>query len=189
MRTSTNRTDAKDSPSLLKRPWFWAAVALGLYTLIGAVVVPIVAKNWIVDFVRQSYGRRLEIGSLRTNPFTFSATVSDVVLYETNADTFLTCKEFTVNLSVLPLLRHGITVSEVEITDPFVAIRMRADSSMNFDDLLISSGQQGGGGEPWDVLLESLTINGAAVSFWDETVEPVADFRVVDGAGSSAALR
>jgi hypothetical protein len=157
----------------LKRPVSWVLLSLVLYALVGFIVVPIVAKNLATDFVQETFNRKLEIGSLSLNPFTFTATVGAVALYETTGDSFLTADEVFVNLSILPLLDRAIDLPEVRASNPFIAFRMNADSTFNIDDF-VAYVMNMPESEPWAVSVDSLVVTGLRVSVIDRTTTPEA---------------
>jgi hypothetical protein len=193
----------------LNKVLIWTGGAVALYAAAGMLVVPPVVKSLAVDYAQEQLGRRLEIGGLSVNPFAFSATVEDVVLYEAGEagpDTFLSVGELYADLTVLPVLFGRLTVPEIRIDRPFISVVTRSDSTFNFDDLveraLASADSAAGPGagpgagpdagpgvndaaepdaEPWDIIVDSLVIEGFAARLADQTTEPHAEFRLLDG--------
>ena len=58
------------------------AALLLLYTLAGFVLVPRLARNAIVQYVQKDLGRRVSLGQLRFNPFTFTVEIHQFALSE-----------------------------------------------------------------------------------------------------------
>src|SRR5262245_25455097 len=167
---------------LLRRIEFWLAALLVFYAVIGFFVVPLIAKKVMIDFMADQFHRPLEIGSLRTNPFTFSATVDDLLLYEPNHDTCLTVKEAFANLNILPVLQRELVCTEVQLESPSVAVRMHQDSTFNFDDILAYIDSLRRSPEPgWSLFVRYLSINGMSISIFDQTTTPPADLHIIDG--------
>ena len=56
--------------------WRTAAVlSLAVYGLVGFFLVPVFAKNLIIETARERTGREVTVGEVRCNPFTLSLTV------------------------------------------------------------------------------------------------------------------
>ena len=65
-----------------------SAILLAGYAAAGFFVVPRVARSQIEAFVTETLHRKIELGEIRFNPFTFEANIADLKLTEVNRVSF-----------------------------------------------------------------------------------------------------
>ncbi|MFI4914229.1 MAG: DUF748 domain-containing protein [Steroidobacterales bacterium] len=107
------------------------AAALLLYALAGFVLVPRLARNAIESYVRTDLGRRISIGSLRFNPFTFTAEVRAVALAEADGAPIAGFEALRVNAALSSLLYRAWTFKEVRLDRPDLNVIVSADGGLN----------------------------------------------------------
>jgi len=178
-----NDTPAKNSsrlsPRRLLRDFrFWIVLVVALYSLIGFVVVPLVAKRQIVNQVRTRLGCEASVGSVRFNPYTFNAAIRKFALRDRNGEPMLAFADLRVNLAPWPLVSKTVALEEIRVDSADVAVRMRANRSMNLLDLVPPADTSAASGAPapaWTVRVDRAVARAARVGWYDATVTPLAN--------------
>ena len=106
-------------------------VAVVLYTSIGFFVVPWVAERVIQKVAREKLDREVTVEKIRCNPFTLSLTVEGLNLPDRPGSTMLSFDEMYANLQASSLFRWAFTLKEVDIQNPYVAMRRFEDGGIN----------------------------------------------------------
>jgi hypothetical protein len=105
--------------------------AFVLYTLIGFFVVPWVAEKVIQKVAREKLDREVTIEKIRCNPFTLSLTVEGLDLPDRPGSTMLSFDEMYANLQASSLFRWAFTLKEIDIQNPYFAMRRFEDGGIN----------------------------------------------------------
>lgn len=121
---------------LIKNPLYWLGFIVLIYTFLGFVIVPYVAKSQIVNFIKEQYKREAKIESVSFNPYTFTLSVKGFSLYDKDKSLFLSWKDFFVDLNVFPLLKSKIELDNVSVLNPKLFIKKLSDDEFNFSDLI-----------------------------------------------------
>ncbi len=126
--------------------WFkaWKLVSLRsavvaaflIYTVVGFLVVPAVAKKLIVDIVLEKTGREVTVEEVRCNPLALTFTVRGFSLPDRPGSTMISFEELYANAQLSSLFRWAATLKELRVTSPFVALRRFEDGEINFLKLL-----------------------------------------------------
>jgi len=111
------------------------AALVGAYAGFGFGIAPGLIRQQAVAFVSQTYGRELQIGRVRLNPFLLQLEVSDVVLPDQDGQAMLGLKRLFVDVEVASLWRRELVLREVSLDAPGVHAVVRADGSLNLADL------------------------------------------------------
>jgi len=111
-------------------------VAIVIYGLVGFLLVPVIAKNIIVDTVRERTGREVTVEEVRCNPFTLSLTIRDFAMPDRPGSTLVAFDEFYANAQVSSLFRWAATLKELRVEKPYLALRRFADGGINVLELM-----------------------------------------------------
>jgi hypothetical protein len=115
-----------------------AAAAALLLVLAGliAFTLPGVVKNRLPPKVEAATGRKLSIGGISVNPFTWTVQVRDLRFSERGSRAvFAEFSTARITLSPLTLLRLAPVVSAASISSPHLHITREGAESYNFSDL------------------------------------------------------
>jgi hypothetical protein len=174
--TRTNEVSARPRARRLLRDWrFWVGVVFALYSLIGFIVVPLVAKKQISSQVRNLTRCEAQVAKVRFNPYNFNVKLGGFVLLDRDADTLVTFDELYVNLAPLPLHKREVDLEAVHLLSPLIAARVRKDGSLNFVDLLPDSAAAAAAADsaaqeastPWVIRVERVAVDGMVLSLND----------------------
>ncbi len=158
----------------LLRDWrVWAASVVALYTIVGFLIVPLVAKSQIPAQVRKALGCEASVANARFNPYTFNASLGGFVLQDKRGDTLATFDELYVNLAPWALRKRVVALEEVRLAAPAIAVRVREDGTMNLLDLVpadtaAADGEAKKPGKPWIVRVDRLAVNHGGITLTDD---------------------
>jgi hypothetical protein len=178
--SQTPSTPRRFRAGRLLRDWrFWLLAVVALYTLVGFVLVPFVAKQQIASQVRKALGCEASVASARFNPYTFNSKLAGFVLLDRGGDTLATFDELHVNFAPWPLRKRVVALEEVRLTAPSLAVRVRDDGALNLLDLVpdttaATAAEPKKPAQPWLVRLDRLGVDGMTVTLDDATVVPPA---------------
>jgi hypothetical protein len=110
-------------------------VLVGAYAVAGFWAVPHFARSSAQSFVRTHYGRTLNIGDIRFNPFTLKLDISDVSLPDADGKRLLSFAHLHADLQLASLWRLGPSFHEILLEKPYVRAVIRHDGELNLADL------------------------------------------------------
>ncbi|MBC7780886.1 MAG: DUF748 domain-containing protein [Proteobacteria bacterium] len=123
-------------PSLRKLALGFAA-GLGLFALVGFLIVPPVARSMLVNTLGQMTGREVSIEKVAFNPFLLSASIAGLTVHERGSKAvFVSVAQLEVDLDSSSLWNLAPVVSALQIVAPRVNIVRLDDTRFNFDDVL-----------------------------------------------------
>ena len=125
--------------TLLKSRIFWVAavatVLLGLYALLGFVAAPRLIRSQAIEYVDATYGRKLQIGEVRVNPFKLQIEVRDVSLPDIDQQPMVGFRRFFADFEVSSLWNRAFTFKDIVLDRLAVRAVIRPDGAMNLGDL------------------------------------------------------
>ncbi|MBL9199867.1 MAG: DUF748 domain-containing protein [Opitutaceae bacterium] len=172
-------------PSPRLRRWLITlAGLLAVYTIVGFLVVPPVAKAQAEKRLSAELGRSVRLGKIAVNPFTLSITIDDFAVLETDgATTFVGWRRVFVDFDALASLRGEWVLSEVALDGFTSRVVVNADQSLNFSDILAKHAPKPGASpaaakavanaeksKPRPVRLARLAVTDARLDFSDASL-------------------
>jgi uncharacterized protein involved in outer membrane biogenesis len=153
-----------------------SALLLAGYAAAGFFVVPRVARSQIEAFVVETLHRRIELGEIRFNPFSFEANISDLKLAEADGAPLVAFRHLKVNAELASLWWRGVVLKELELTAPDINVVIAPDGSVNLAQLAPSSAPAGPAPDkpkaderPMPVHVGRLSIADGRLAFEDRT--------------------
>ena len=128
--------------STLKKPvtrkvGWWAAGIIGLYAIVGFLVLPPVARHVALQELPKALHREVSIESIRFNPFTLALRVNGFGVKEKEStNLFVGFDELLVDFQLASIFRRAPVLREVRLQAPKVKIFRNQDGSYNFSDLI-----------------------------------------------------
>ena len=87
---------------------------LCILLVVALKVRPNIAKNYIVDHSEELIGRKMKIENVDFSPSSFTVTVDDFAIYESDGTTpFVAVEKFRINVNPTRLVKKEISVSEI----------------------------------------------------------------------------
>jgi len=118
-------------------------VTVALYTLVGFLVLPALARSIGQRKLSELLHRQVSIAQVRLNPYALSATVRGLRIVDRDgARDLFTLKEVYVNLGIASVFKGGVVVQQVRVVEPRLDLVRIADDRYNFSDIVddLSSG-------------------------------------------------
>jgi uncharacterized protein involved in outer membrane biogenesis len=113
------------------------AIAVGLYAIVGGLLVPPVVKKVISDKAREKLGRVVVIDDLTFNPFTLAATAKGFRIMEADGTTpFATFDQLDIDGSITSVYRLAPVADEVTLAGLKVNLVRDSDTHYNISDIL-----------------------------------------------------
>ncbi len=171
------------------------AALLGLYALLGFQVAPGIVRDQAKAFVRENYGRELQVGEVRVQPFKLQLEVRDLALPDSDAETMLGFTRLFVDFELSSLWERAFVFKDVTLEAPVARAVVRPDGSLNLGDLALPEDPEEADAPLPSIWIESLAVERGTVTFVDtarttpfeRTFDPVGfglqDFRTTPEGG------
>lgn len=117
-------------------------IALGLYTILGFLVVPAIIKSQMLKRLPALTHRHVSVQQVKLNPYALSFTLRGFSLTETNGEEFASLGELYVNFQSVSLFKRGFVFKEISLKKPSASIVRLANGTFNFADLLTNEAPQ-----------------------------------------------
>lgn len=126
------------APLLRRFRWLWIglAVLLAIYSAVGFLLVPYMARSAIERYVVEDLQRKVSIGTIRFNPFTFTSETRAFSLTEADGSPIASFDLFRMNAQVLSsIFYRAWTFKEVRLDRPDLHAIVDEDGTLNFSRL------------------------------------------------------
>lgn len=150
------------------------AIALLIYAVTGFLVLPAILKWQLRKQLPALTHRVTQVESVRMNPFALSLTLRGLSLTETNGAAFAAFDELYVNFQLSSVFRRAWTFGDIRLVHPTANLVRLAEGGFNFSNLAgtNSTPNTNPPSPPPAVLVQSLLVTNAVVTFADETTAP-----------------
>lgn len=158
--------------------WSWPArimiigcFLLAFYAALGFLILPPLIKTRLVEKLSAYTERKVELGELRMNPFTLSATLRKFELCERDGKRFIGFEELYMNFQVSSIFRRTYTFAQLHLRAPYLGIKILKNGTFNFQDILPSTGEKDTSLQEtsFSLLIQHLAINHGQAVFEDYT--------------------
>lgn len=181
------------------------ALLLG-YALFGFFGVPRLLHSNATEFVAREYGRKVDIGEIRFNPFTLVLEVRGLSFPDTEGRPLVGFRELLVDLNVSSVFRLAPSFAAIDLTEPFTSVVIRKDGTLNLVDLArpFATPEEKAAAaddEPLKLYIERFGVRSGRIDFEDRArakvfntrLAPITfelrDFATTGEAGNAYALR
>ena len=134
-----------------------ALITVGIVLLLAgfvAFVLPGIVKSQVVQRVEAATGRKLGIGRVSINPFTWTVVIRDFRFSERGGgETFVAFSSARIAVSPVTIYRRAPIIASARITSPHFRIVRVGANSYNFSDLL-----------KWLPLVPRLSVNNLTIT-------------------------
>jgi uncharacterized protein involved in outer membrane biogenesis len=158
------------------RVWIaWAVAGIGLYAIVGFVVVPKIARWQIEKQSRALLHRNATVTAVRFNPFTFAAVVDGLDLKDRDGADLLHLDRLSVNFQLAGIFRRAFRFREIVLERPQVVARIAADGRLSIADIFESQDAKKPAPPKSSlprVLVDRFALRGGAAKFVDESKTP-----------------
>jgi hypothetical protein len=147
---------------------------VGLYTLVGFLIVPRMARPRIVEAVKELTGRKIRLETLKLNPFTLSGTMAGFEITDLDGERLLSFDRAYANVQAVSSLFKGeFHLKEIDLSNPFFHFQINGDGSINIADIIdrltamMADGAEEESEEPRPLNVSLLRVTEGSISFTD----------------------
>ncbi|MDD4190724.1 MAG: DUF748 domain-containing protein [Mangrovibacterium sp.] len=161
----------------LKKRFIIPGIALLVIVFI-LLLLPGIARNYLVDHGEALTGRKIALEKLKVNYFRVSVKALNFDLYEQNKEgIFVHFDELRINFDPWRLLQKEYTFSEIFLVKPSLSV-LYSGSGFNFSDLMRSGDTTvSGHEEPVKYVIKNLTISDGYIRYEDKTVSSISELK------------
>ncbi|WP_194725703.1 DUF748 domain-containing protein [Noviherbaspirillum malthae] len=153
---------------LLFRAALTLAGLLGLYTLAGFLLLPMVIKSQTGKIFEEKFKRPASVEEVRFNPFALKLDVRGFRLYEADRkNIFAEVEALSLNLSGESLVRLAPIIQELYIAAPQVRIARLEANRYNFDDIIAALAEQPASDETARFSINNIRLERGRIEFDD----------------------
>lgn len=151
-----------------------AAGLLGLYALLGFLVLPRILKAQVPARLSRLLGREVSVERVRTNPFTLSVTLEGFRVKDLNGGTLLDWERLYVNWQLSSAFTGTQTFKAIELASPRGHLILMKDGRLSVADILErlsapTAGSAPGEARPLDLAIGHLRVSRARLTLEDLT--------------------
>jgi hypothetical protein len=118
----------------------WVAGAFALFTIIGFLVLPPVAKSVLVTQLSKALHRDVSIEKIKMNPYTLAFSMKGLVIKERGKqETFVSLGELSTALSAKSIFKRAPIIKRLSIVRPYIRAIRNPDETFNFTDIMTST--------------------------------------------------
>ena len=166
----------KTEKPLYKRLWFWCVSVIGLYAVLGFIVLPYLLTHVIPGKLKDTTGINVTIEKAFFNPFTFELKLTNPLLKDLNNAPVFALEQLYVNIEPMDLITRSITLKSLKIKTPQLFIQKDKTGKINLSNILPptqESPKEATSEEPssFTFLVKLLDISQGKLSFKDDSKE------------------
>ncbi|MDO8282820.1 MAG: DUF748 domain-containing protein [Thermodesulfovibrionia bacterium] len=121
----------------LKRIAIGIALSLIIFTVAGFFIAPPLLKWFAVKKLSEQLHREVTIEKIKINPFALTAEIKGFRIKERDGSAaFISFDDLFVNVQGVSVVKRGLIVDEIRLTNPYVHIVHNDGAVYNFSDLL-----------------------------------------------------
>ncbi|MDB4975606.1 MAG: hypothetical protein JWN48_3947 [Myxococcaceae bacterium] len=146
-----------------------AALALALYALLGFQLAPILLRKQAISWVRERYGRELELGEVFVQPFSFSIALHDLALPDADGQLLIGWQRASLDFQPwASLWQRAFVFRDISLSRPRLRAELRPGGALNLSDLGGADGHEAAStSEPPRLTIEQLSVRDGALEFSD----------------------
>lgn len=115
-----------------------AAIVFLVFSALLFFVGPPIVKSFVAKKIGEEIGRKVDFGAVNINPFTLSATIRDISIYEPGQqqEKTLAIDELYVDGSLASVSRLAPVINEIRVKQPVIRIIRIGENQFNFSDIV-----------------------------------------------------
>ena len=119
----------------------WVAGFFALFTIVGFLVLPPVAKSVLVKQLSKALHRDVSIEKIKINPYALSFSIKGLMIKDRGKkETFVSLGEVSTALSPKSIFKRAPIVTRLSIVKPYIRVIRNPDETFNFTDIMVSEG-------------------------------------------------
>ena len=110
-----------------------AGSLLGIYTLLGFYLLPMLVKSKLPTLIQQETGRKTSVATVRFDPFSLKLSLQGFALQEPNGQLFVGFDELFVDINgVQSVSQAALVIDKALLNKPVVRIAKDKEGEFNF---------------------------------------------------------
>ncbi|MEO6423454.1 MAG: DUF748 domain-containing protein, partial [Candidatus Nitrotoga sp.] len=99
---------------------------------------PPIVKSFVAKKIGEEVGRKVDFGAVNINPFSLSATIRNISIYESGQqqEKTLAIDELFLDISLASLRHFAPVINEVRVSQPVLRVIRIGENHFNFSDIL-----------------------------------------------------
>jgi uncharacterized protein involved in outer membrane biogenesis len=157
--------------------------ALGIYAILGFVVLPLFLKPQIIKIVEEQTNSKVSCESVYFNPFVFTFSLNDVILHNLQNQKLVSFKKFGVDLELYSLFRGAIHLKSITLQDPKVFVELSKEKQINLLSILKPSASNTTKEKKTDtkstlphIIVDKIKLSNGYISYKDFSLQNEFDF-------------
>ena len=110
--------------------------AFVIYTVVGFFIVPLIVESLIEKQSMSMLKRQATVEDVRCNPFSLSLTIEGLSLPDRPGSVLLAFDSLYANAQLSSIFRWALTLKDLQITNPTIAVRRFSDGTVNLLELM-----------------------------------------------------
>ncbi|MDD4328725.1 MAG: DUF748 domain-containing protein [Aliarcobacter sp.] len=162
----------------LEKSFFWLCFVLGIYAIVGFKLIPIILKDQIIKNLDENLTQKATIGKIQFNPFNISTIIHDFKISDTNEQSTISFKEFSIDFALLKSIeKQHISIKYITLKDASINILEEKDGNLNLVKLIKPSLNQEKKEEknsPFDIkfLVSKIVLDNANIKYSNQDEIP-----------------
>ena len=146
-----------------------AIIISGVVIYLNKVILPVKARNMVIQSLEEATGKRVALKSLQFSIFK-GLVLSNLVISD-NQEEWLNIKEASCGFLILPLLQKKIAVSSLRFNSAQIFLQRRKDNTFNLEDLLPKTDEFSAPKKSkFAILVYKVSIVNSKINFQDDTL-------------------
>ncbi len=166
---------------------------VGLYAAVGFLLVPYLTRSELVGLTARDFGRKLSLGNVSFNPFTWTLDIRDFSLPDADGRPMISFSSLEVAVGIASVPRLAPSLSAIVLDGPRVSVVVRRDGRLNLADLEQPFAPPAGAkapasaSKPLRLRIERLAVQNGSATYEDDSrpspfrldLDPI-DFQLLD---------
>jgi len=151
----------------------WVAGFFALFTIVGFLVLPPVAKSVLTKQLSKALHRHVSIEKIRINPYALSFSMKGLMIKEPGKqETFVSLGEVSTALSPKSIYKRAPIIKRLSVVNPYIHVIRNPDGTFNFTDLTVSEEPKKPEPpkketKPFQFSVNNIVISGGHIEFFD----------------------
>ncbi|MGH8287504.1 MAG: DUF748 domain-containing protein [Steroidobacteraceae bacterium] len=147
---------------------------VALYAAVGFLLVPRWTRAELVGLTARDYGRKLSIGDVRFNPFTWTLRITAFSFPDADGRPMIAFGRLEIALGISSVADLAPSLSEIVLDNPRVRAVVRRDGTLNLADLekpfaQPASAKPARPGKPFKLFVDRLAVENGSATYEDDS--------------------
>ncbi len=111
-------------------------IAVGIYALLGFVILPRVGRSVAEKKLTELLHRRTTIGKVSFNPFTLAVTIDRLAILDRDGGPFVAFEQLYLDFQALSVVKGGVILRDIILKAPALTVVRETPTTYSFTDLI-----------------------------------------------------